>query len=69
MESAYLNTTRRIGLVAIKEADELVDDALGAALTALGESGQIEIREMRLPAEVTVFCWAITSSGPTSLLP
>jgi DNA replicative helicase MCM subunit Mcm2 (Cdc46/Mcm family) len=40
------------GLAVIEEADELDDDALGAALTALGESGQIEIREMRLPAEV-----------------
>jgi len=40
------------GLAVIEEADELDEDALGAALTALGESGQIEIRDMRLPAEV-----------------
>lgn len=40
------------GLAVIEEADEMDEDALGAALTALGESGQIEIRDMRLPAEV-----------------
>ena len=40
------------GLAVVEEADELSEDALGAALTALGESGQIEIRDMRLPAEV-----------------
>jgi len=40
------------GLAVIEEADELDDDALGAALTALGESGRIEIRDLRLPAEV-----------------
>ncbi len=40
------------GLAVIEEADELDEDALGAALTALGESGQLEIRDMRLPAEV-----------------
>lgn len=40
------------GLAVIEEADEMREDALGAALTALGESGQIEIRDMRLPAEV-----------------
>jgi len=40
------------GLAVIEEADELDDDALGAALTALGEAGRIEIRDMRLPAEV-----------------
>ena len=40
------------GLAVIEEADELDEDALGAALTAFGESGQIEIRDMRLPAEV-----------------
>lgn len=40
------------GLVVVEEADELDGDALGAALTAFGESGQLEIRDMRLPAEV-----------------
>lgn len=40
------------GLAVIEEADEMDDDALGAALTALGESGRLEIRDMRLPAEV-----------------
>ncbi len=40
------------GLAVIEEADELDEDALGAALTALGESGQLEIRDMRFPAEV-----------------
>ena len=40
------------GLAVIEEADELDEEALGAALTALGESGQLEIRDMRLPAEV-----------------
>lgn len=40
------------GVAVIEEADELDDDALGATLTALGESGRIEIRDMRLPAAV-----------------
>jgi len=40
------------GVAVIEEADEMDDDALGAALTALGESGRLEIRDMRLPAEV-----------------
>ena len=40
------------GLAVIEEADEMDDDALGAALTALGESGTVEIRDMQLPAEV-----------------
>lgn len=40
------------GLAVIEEADEMDDDALGAALTALGESGQVEIRNERYPAEV-----------------
>ncbi len=40
------------GLAVVEEADELDGDALGAALTAFGESGQLEIRDMRLPAEV-----------------
>lgn len=40
------------GLAVIDEADEMDADALGAALTALGETGQVEIRDMRLPAEV-----------------
>jgi predicted ABC-class ATPase len=36
----------------IEEADELDDNALGAALTAFGEAGRIEIRDMQLPAQV-----------------
>lgn len=40
------------GLAVIEEADEMNEDAYGAALTSLGESGTIEIRNMRLPAEV-----------------
>ncbi len=40
------------GLAVIEEADEMDEDAYGAALTSLGESGIIEIRDMRLPAEV-----------------
>jgi len=40
------------GLAVIEEADELDDNALGAALTALGEAGRIEIRDMQLPAQV-----------------
>lgn len=40
------------GLAAVEEADEMDEDAMGAALTALGESGQLEIRDKRLPAEV-----------------
>lgn len=40
------------GLAVIEEADEMSDDALGAALTAFGESGMVEIRDMQLPAEV-----------------
>ena len=40
------------GLAVVEEADELDGEALGAALTAFGESGQLEIRDMRLPAEV-----------------
>jgi MoxR-like ATPase len=40
------------GLAVIEEADELDDNALGAALTAFGEAGRIEIRDMQLPAQV-----------------
>lgn len=40
------------GMAVIEEADEMDDDALGAALTALGESGKVEIRDLQLPAEV-----------------
>lgn len=40
------------GLAVIEEADELDPDALGAALTSLGESGHIEIQDIRLPAKV-----------------
>ncbi len=40
------------GLAVIEEADKMDSDAMGASLTALGESGQIEIRDKRFPAEV-----------------
>lgn len=40
------------GLAAVEEADKMDDNAMGAALTALGESGELEIRDKRLPAEV-----------------
>jgi|GEM_PF-3361882 len=40
------------GVAVIEEADKMDTDAMGAALTALGETGRIEIRNMVLPAEV-----------------
>ena len=40
------------GLGCYEEADELDDNALGAALTAFGEAGKLEIRYMQLPAQV-----------------
>lgn len=40
------------GLAIIEEADKMDHDAMGASLTALGETGRIEIRDMRLPVEV-----------------
>jgi len=39
------------GIVVIEEADEMDEDALGSTLTSLGESGQVEIRDMTIPAE------------------
>lgn len=40
------------GLAVIEEADKMKGDELEAALTALGETGMVEIRDMELPAEV-----------------
>lgn len=40
------------GIIAIEEADEMDEEPVGAALTALGESGKVEIRDMTIPAAV-----------------
>lgn len=40
------------GILVVEESDEMDEGPLGAALTSLGESGEIEIRDMTIPAEV-----------------
>ena len=39
------------GLLVVEESDEMDNAPLGAALTSLGESGKIEIRDREIPAE------------------
>jgi len=40
------------GILVVEESDEMDNEPLGAALTSLGESGEIEIRDKTIPAEV-----------------
>jgi hypothetical protein len=40
------------GILVVEESDEMGEGPLGAALTSLGESGEIEIRDMKIPAKV-----------------
>lgn len=40
------------GMLVVEESDEMDEGPLGAALTSLGESGKIEIRDREIPAEV-----------------
>ena len=39
------------GILVVEESDEMDNAPLGAALTSLGESGEIEIRDRTIPAE------------------
>jgi len=39
------------GILVVEESDEMDDKPLGAALTSLGESGEVEIRDKTIPAE------------------
>lgn len=39
------------GILVVEESDEMDEEPLGAALTSLGESGEIEIRDKQIPAE------------------
>lgn len=39
------------GILVVEESDEMGQDPLGAALTSLGESGEVEIRDKTIPAE------------------
>lgn len=39
------------GILVVEESDEMDEQPLGAALTSLGESGEIEIRDRTIPAE------------------
>ena len=39
------------GILVVEESDEMDEEPLGAALTSLGESGQVEIRDRTIPAE------------------
>lgn len=39
------------GILVVEESDEMEEGPLGAALTSLGESGKIEIRDKEIPAE------------------
>ncbi|EGQ44238.1 MAG: putative ATPase involved in replication control, Cdc46/Mcm family, partial [Candidatus Nanosalina sp. J07AB43] len=38
-------------ILVVEEADEMNEEPLGAALTSLGESGEVEIRDKSIPAE------------------
>jgi uncharacterized protein YozE (UPF0346 family) len=39
------------GILVVEESDEMDEQPLGAALTSLGESGEVEIRDKTIPAE------------------
>lgn len=39
------------GVLVVEESDEMDDKPLGAALTSLGEAGQVEIRDKTIPAQ------------------
>jgi len=39
------------GILVVEESDEMDEAPLGAALTSLGESGEVEIRDKTIPAE------------------
>lgn len=39
------------GILVVEESDEMDEAPLGAALTSLGESGEVEIRDRTIPAE------------------
>jgi hypothetical protein len=39
------------GILVVEESDEMDEEPLGAALTSLGESGEVEIRDKTIPAE------------------
>jgi len=39
------------GMLVVEESDEMDEEPLGAALTSLGESGEVEIRDKTIPAE------------------
>jgi hypothetical protein len=39
------------GILVVEESDEMDEGPLGAALTSLGESGEVEIRDKTIPAE------------------